>query len=63
MGGLDRHGAIATGSDREIRTEVEAALRSAPERFILGADCTVPAETPWENLRTAIETVHAWQRA
>ncbi len=63
MGGLDRHGAIATGSEVEIRAEVEAALRHAPERFILAADCTVPAETPWGNLRTAIEAAHAWRRA
>jgi len=62
MGGLDRHGAIATDSKAQIRAEVEATLRSAPARFILGADCTVPAETPWENLRTAIQTAHASQR-
>jgi uroporphyrinogen decarboxylase len=62
MGGLDRHGAIATGSEREIRADVEATLRDAPERFVLGADCTVPADTPWENLRIAIEAAHAWRR-
>jgi uroporphyrinogen decarboxylase len=62
MGGLDRHRAIATGSEAQIRAEVEATLREAPARFILGADCTVPADTPWANLRTAIETAHAWQR-
>ena len=61
MGGLDRHGVIATGSAAEIRAEVEATLRKAPTRFILGADCTVPADTPWENLRTAIQAAHAWQ--
>lgn len=63
MGGLDRHGAIATGSERQIWAEVEATLRQAPERFMLGADCTVPAETPWEHLRAAIQTAHTWQRA
>ncbi len=63
MGGLDRHGALATGSEAEIGAEVEAVLRDAPARFILGADCTVPAETPWENLRTAIESAHAWRRS
>lgn len=62
MGGLDRLGVLASGSDAQIRVEVEAALRDAPARFILGADCTVPAETPWGNLRTAIETAHGWQR-
>ena len=62
MGGLDRRGAVATGSEAAIRAEVEAVLRDAPERVVLGADCTVPADTPWANLRTAIETAHAWQR-
>jgi uroporphyrinogen decarboxylase len=62
MGGLDRRGAIATGSEAQIRAEVDSTLRSAPARFILGADCTAPAETPWENLRTAIQTAHAWRR-
>jgi uroporphyrinogen decarboxylase len=61
MGGLDRHGVIATGGEGQIRAEVQAVLRDAPERCILGADCTVPTETPWENLRTAIEAAHAWQ--
>ena len=61
MGGLDRLGVLATGSRAQIRAEVEAVLRQAPERFVLGADCTVPAETPWESLRTAIETAHAWR--
>jgi uroporphyrinogen decarboxylase len=61
MGGLDRRGVLATGSDAQIRAEVEATLRAAPERFMLGADCTVPAETPWENLRTATEAAHGWQ--
>jgi uroporphyrinogen decarboxylase len=63
MGGLDRRGAIATGNAAHIRAEVEAVLREAPDRFILGADCTVPAETPWENLRIAIQPAHAWRRA
>jgi uroporphyrinogen decarboxylase len=62
MGGLDRLGVIATGTHAEIRAEVEAVLQRAPELCILGADCTVPAETPWVNLRTAIEAAHAWKR-
>ncbi len=62
MGGLDRLGVVATGGATEVRSEAERVLREAPERFILGADCTVPAETPWGNLRTAIEAAHAWRR-
>jgi uroporphyrinogen decarboxylase len=62
MGGLDRKGVIAGGSPEEIRAAVRAALEDAPERFILGADCTVPPDTPWENLRIAIETAHEYRR-
>jgi uroporphyrinogen decarboxylase len=58
MGGLERKGVIATGSPGEVRQAVEEVLAQAPERFILAADCTVPSETPWENLQAAIETAH-----
>jgi uroporphyrinogen decarboxylase len=58
MGGMDRKGTIATGSHAEIRAEAEALLAEAPDRFILGADCTVPADTPWDNLKAAIATAH-----
>src|SRR5271157_255881 len=63
MGGLDRKGVIATGSKAEVQESVEDVLRTAPERFILGADCTVPSQTPWDNLRTAILTAHNYRRA
>jgi len=62
MGGLERKGVIATGSPREVQAAVEEVLRTAPERFILGADCTVPSETNWDNLKTAIATAHAFRR-
>lgn len=62
MGGLERKGVIATGSADAIRQAVEGVLADAPERLMLAADCTVPGETPWENLRTAIETAHAYRR-
>jgi uroporphyrinogen decarboxylase len=62
MGGLERKGIIATGGPEAIRRAAEAVLGQAPERFILAADCTVPSETPWENLKAAIETAHGWKR-
>jgi uroporphyrinogen decarboxylase len=62
MGGLERLGVIASGTPEEIRRAVREALRDAPERFILAADCTVPAETPWENLRIAIQAAHEHER-
>jgi uroporphyrinogen decarboxylase len=62
MGGLDRKGVIATGPAEAIRREVRAVVSTAPARFILAADCTVPSETPWENLRVAIQTAHELRR-
>lgn len=61
MGGLDRKGVLATGSPEEIRQAAEGVLAGAPERFILAADCTVPSETPWEHLKTAIDTAHQYR--
>jgi len=44
----------------EVRIAVDDVLRRAPDRFILGADCTVPSDTPWDNIRTAISTAHSY---
>ena len=62
MGGIERTGVIATGREDDVRMSVEGVLREASERFILGADCTVPSDTPWDNIRTAIATAHANRR-
>ena len=59
MGGLDRHGVLATGTPETVRATTREVLAAAPDRFILGADCTVPKDTNWENLKAAIETAHA----
>lgn len=61
MGGLERKGAIAHGSPEQIRVSVKTVIENAPPRFILGADCTVPGETPWDNLKIAIDTAHAFK--
>jgi uroporphyrinogen decarboxylase len=58
MGGLERKGVLATGDLEAIRRGATDVLAQAPERFILAADCTVPSDTPWENLRVATETAH-----
>jgi len=65
MGGMDRKGVLTTGTPEQIRQSVNAVIEQAPPRFILAADCTVPNETPWENLKIAIEAAHTypWTRA
>jgi uroporphyrinogen decarboxylase len=62
MGGLNRKGALSKGTQAEVKQAAEAVLKEAPERFILGADCTVLSGTPWDNLRAAIETAHTYER-
>jgi len=61
MGGLERKGVLATGSLEDIRLAAEGVLAAAPERFILAADCTVPSDTPWEHLKTAIDIAHHYR--
>lgn len=61
LGGLERLGVLATGTPEQVVRATEAVLRDAPKRFILGADCTVPADTSWDNLKAAIDTAHRWQ--
>jgi uroporphyrinogen decarboxylase len=62
MGGLDRHGILVSGSRAEIRQTAGQALREATEPFVLGADCTLPGDIPWENIRTAIDSAHSYKR-
>jgi uroporphyrinogen decarboxylase len=62
MGGMDRKGVIGTGSPETVRQAAQIVLNEAPERFILGADCTIPGNTPVENIRAAIDAAHAFKR-
>ncbi len=63
MGGMDRIGVITSGSQDETRQAAEAVLSEAPDQFILGAECTVPGETNWDNIRAAISVAHNHRRA
>lgn len=63
MGGLDRHGSIVSGEKGEIEKAVNEELRQASHPFVLGADCTLPGEIPWLNIRTAIAAAHAFQES
>lgn len=62
MGGLDRHGIITSGEKSEIEKAVETVCENASDKFMLAADCTVPSEIDWENLKTAIDAAHHYQR-
>jgi uroporphyrinogen decarboxylase len=59
MGGLDRHGVIGSGTPAQIEDAVKQSLAGATRPFILAADCTLPADIKWDNIRTAIAAAHA----
>jgi uroporphyrinogen decarboxylase len=59
MGGMDRHGIIATGSPAEVESEIRKFVKAAPKPFMLGADCTVEANTDWKRLKHAISVAHS----
>ena len=61
MGGLDRHGLIASAGPAEIRAEVARVLKDASRPFMLGADCTLPSDIKWDNIRAAVDAAHAYQ--
>ncbi len=61
MGGMDRKGIIVSGKPEEITKAVEQVLSAAPERMILGTDCTLPVDT-WDNIKTAIAAAHAFRK-
>jgi uroporphyrinogen decarboxylase len=58
MGGMDRHGSIATRTPEQVEDEIKRVVKSAPPQFILGADCTVPNTIDWSRLRHAISVAH-----
>ncbi len=58
MGGLPKKGIISTGTPEEIEREVKAILKEAPQKFILGSECTVPNDIEWSRLQKAIAVAH-----
>jgi uroporphyrinogen decarboxylase len=58
MGGMDRHGIIATGTPDQVTAEVRRVVHAAPRPFLLGADCTVESNIDWHRLKQAIGVAH-----
>ncbi len=63
MGGLDRHGVIVNGTKEAIENAVKDELGRATHPFVLGADCTLPGDVPWINIRTAITAAHDFRKS
>ena len=56
LGGLDNHGILIQGSLKDIAEETKHIIRKFGKKgFMLGADCTVPADIDIERLKTAIQ--------
>ena len=61
MGSLDRLGTIFSGSQDEIKKAVKKACSQKSTKFLIGADCTVPSDIDWDNLKTAIAAAHEFE--
>ena len=57
MGGLpNRSGVMTEGSKEELVQEAQRLIRQfAPNGFILGADCTLPTEMPYERVKWLVD--------
>jgi uroporphyrinogen decarboxylase len=62
MGGINKRGRIVDGSSAEIEATVNSLLKNSSQKFIMGADCTLPGDINWENIRKAISTAHNYTR-
>jgi hypothetical protein len=40
---------------------VARVLSEASRPFMLGADCTLPADIKWESIRAAVDAAHAYK--
>lgn len=59
MGGMDRHGVIASGTPAQLEAEIRKVVKRASGQMILGADCTVAGDTDWARIRHAIAVAHS----
>jgi uroporphyrinogen decarboxylase len=57
LGGVKYRGPIVTGPSEAIEAEVHQAIREfGTKGLLLGADCTLPTNTPFANIRTAVKS-------
>ena len=57
MGGLaNRSGPLEQGTQQELRAAVRRVIAQFGETgLILGADCTLPTDTPYERIKAAVQ--------
>lgn len=57
LGGFNnRHGSLINGDSNEIKDAINGMIESVGnKKFILGSDCTLPSDLPYENIRKVVE--------
>jgi uroporphyrinogen decarboxylase len=63
MGGMHKRGILTSGTQAEIKAEVNNVLSEAPEKFILAASCTLPGDIDWDKIKNALDTAHLYNRS
>ncbi len=60
LGGIDERRTLVTGSSHDIRSQAKSAMeQTGGRRFLLAPGCSIPPQTPKENLRAAVEAARA----
>ena len=64
LGGLDDHGGVLeTGTEDEIEKAVFSLIdQMGTEKYIVGADCTLPTRIDYHRIRTAVEATEKYGR-
>ena len=61
MGGLaNRSGVMVDGTEEQLAEAAKKIVREFGKKgFILGADCTLPTEIPYERIRVIVDAVRS----
>jgi uroporphyrinogen-III decarboxylase len=51
LGNINPVAVLRNGTPENVAQEIAACHRAAGERFIVGAGCEIPRDTPLENVR------------
>ena len=56
---MERLGVISTGPRDSILIDARKAIEEGPDAMILGADCTLAADTDWGNIAAVTGFAHS----
>jgi uroporphyrinogen decarboxylase len=58
FGGLEKRGAISRANPSDLKEEVKEVCKTAPEGFVLGAECALLGDLDWKQIRLAVDLAH-----